>query len=172
MRDRTTPPVASPDELDPGLGNVLFDVWLVSRATTALIDGALRSSGLDADEFAVYSVLAATDGMTPTELARWMAAPTTTVSSYVKRFERRGHVRRVANPDDGRSHRIELTAAGRRAHRGAGEHFLPVLDAVNEGLGPRAVTIHRRLRDVHRVVDAVGAQRRGGADGSESGRAQ
>ena len=35
--------------LDPRLDNVLFDVWLVSRATTALVDDALAGSGLDSD---------------------------------------------------------------------------------------------------------------------------
>ena len=54
-------------ELDARLGNVPLDVWLVSRATTALINDAVKASGLNADEFAVYSVLASTDGMTPSE---------------------------------------------------------------------------------------------------------
>src|SRR4051812_46313948 len=79
--------------------NVLFDVWLVSRATFALLDTALAPSGLSADEFAIYSVLASTDAMTPTELARWMAAPPTSMSSYIKRFEARGHLIRAAHPD-------------------------------------------------------------------------
>ena len=119
MPDRTRSPSAADAtdsaELDPRLDNVLFDVWLVSRATTALLDEALRGSGLDSDEFAVYSVLASTEHMTPTELARWMSAPPTTVSSYVKRFEQRGHIVRTPNPDDGRSYRLSLTPAGRRA---------------------------------------------------------
>ncbi len=51
-------------------GNVLFDIWLVSRATIALVDEVVWPSGLDADEFGVYSVLASGDGLTPTELAR------------------------------------------------------------------------------------------------------
>ena len=143
-----------------GLGNVLFDIWLVSRAATAQIDAAVQPSGLDADEFAIYSVLAGADGMTPTELANWMAAPPTTVSSYVKRFERRGHVRRVANPDDGRSYLLELTASGRAAHRTAGELFAPVLARVTSALGPAAADTHRLLQDLHAVVgsleDAVG----------------
>lgn len=140
------------DDLVDGLDNVLFGVWLVSRATTAMLDDALRGSGLDADEFAIYSVLASGDGMTPTELARWMAAPTTTVSSSVKRFEARGHVRRLPNPDDGRSQRIALTPAGRRAHRVAGEHFGPVLEEVNAALGPEGPDTMRRLRSLRRAV--------------------
>jgi DNA-binding MarR family transcriptional regulator len=118
----------------PTDSNVLFDVWLTSRATTALLDEALAGSGLTADEFAVYSVLQG-GPCTPTELATWMSAPLTTVSSYVKRFEQRGHVRRVANPDDGRSYRLQLTRKGSRAWERAGAAFLPALAAVRRGLG-------------------------------------
>ena len=150
---RAREPVA---ELDAGLGNVLFDVWLVSRATTALLEDAVRSSGLDADEFAIYSVLASTDGITPTELAHWMAAPATTVSSYVKRFEHRGHVRRIPNLDDRRSYRVQLTARGRSAHRDAGELFQPVLSEVNRRMGRHVSDTHRRLRTLHQAVTAVG----------------
>ncbi len=92
--------------------NVLFDVWLVSRATFAVLDAALAPSGLTADEFAIYSVLTSSGSMTPSELARWMAAPLTSMSSYIKRFEGRGHITRVANPADGRSYRLQLTANG------------------------------------------------------------
>ena len=154
MRDRTTS--VNPDPvLDPRLDNVLFDVWLLSRATTALLDERLTGSGLDSDEFAIYSVLRSTEGMTPTELAHWMAAPTTTVSSYVKRFEARGHVERAPNPDDRRSYQLRLTGAGRRAHGKAADHFLPVLGAVNEKVGAQAAATHRRLRALHRAVATV-----------------
>jgi hypothetical protein len=37
---------------------LLFDIWLVSRATTGLLDAALAPVGLTADEFALHS----TDG--------------------------------------------------------------------------------------------------------------
>ncbi len=127
---RTEPPAPTTTRPDSGLANVLFDVWLVSRAATAIIDDAVRASGVDADEFAIYSVLASTPGMTPTELAHWMAAPATTVSSYVRRFERRGHVRKIPNPNDRRSYRVQLTAAGRRVHQAAGELFRPTLQEV------------------------------------------
>ena len=155
MRDRTTPDDGSSGEPGEGLDNVLFDIWLVSRATTALIDEVVRPSGLDADEFAVYSVLAAGDRMTPTELARWMAAPPTTVSSYVKRFERRGHVERVANPDDRRSYHVRLTSAGRRAHLAAGELFLPIRERVTALVGPTVPDAHRLLRLLHDTVETV-----------------
>src|SRR5918998_4852871 len=88
----------SPAEVREENVDVTFMVWLTHRATTDLVDAALAPAGLDGDEFAIYSVLTAAQGITPTELARWMAAPPTTVSSYVKRFEARGHVQREPNP--------------------------------------------------------------------------
>ena len=155
MRDRSSSVKREVPELDGRLDNVLFDVWLVSRATTALLDDVLRPSGLDSDEFAIYSVLGSSEGMTPTELAHWMSAPSTTVSSYVKRFEARGHVERTPNPDDGRSYHLRLTATGRRAHRAAGQLFLPVLHRVVELIGSQAPDAHRRLRALHRAVDTL-----------------
>ncbi len=118
MRDRTTlvnpPPYTDGWERPVGVREdgttLLLDVWLVSRSTHGLLDEALAPAGLTADEFAVYSMLRGSEeGSTPSELAGWMAAPPTTVSSYVKRFEGRGHVERVPNPDDRRSYRLRLT---------------------------------------------------------------
>ena len=142
-------------ELDPGLGNVLFDIWLVSRATTALLDEALQTSGLDADEFAIYSVLASSDGMTPSELARWMAAPPTTVSSYIKRFESRGHVRRVPKPDDRRSYNLRLTPAGQKRHQSAGTLFLPILEHINHAIGPHLTETHLHLQQLRQTIATI-----------------
>mgnify|MGYP001545213810 CR=1 FL=1 len=140
---------------DRGPSNVLFDAWLVSRSVHQLIDTTIEASGLDADEFAVYSVLASGEGLTPSELAHWMAAATTTVSSYVKRFERRGHITRVPNADDGRSYRLQLTAAGRDAHRHAGELVTPLLPHTEETLGAHAQSVHAQLLMLLQAVDAI-----------------
>ncbi|MFW2380584.1 MAG: MarR family winged helix-turn-helix transcriptional regulator [Acidimicrobiales bacterium] len=145
------------DMLDLGIGNVLFDTWLVSRAVSSLIDDVIKSTGLDADEFGIYSVLARDDGMTPSELSGWMSAPATTVSSYVKRFEKRGHVDRVPSIEDRRSYRLVLTAEGRATHRAAGELFQPTLAEVDEALGKQGPNLHLQLLELRRVIDAVAA---------------
>jgi DNA-binding MarR family transcriptional regulator len=142
--------------IDERLDNVLFNVWLVSRATTGLLDQVLRPAGLDGDEFALYSLLLADDGATPGDLARWMTAPPTTVSSYVKRLERRGHASREHHPDDGRSYRLRLTTAGRRAHAEAAALFLPTLDAVREGLGKQEGAVTDALQAVRQALFAAG----------------
>src|SRR5919112_3437329 len=135
--------------------DVTFMVWLTHRATTDLVDAALAPAGLDGDEFAIYSVLSAARAITPTELARWMAAPPTTVSSYVKRFEARGHVRREPNPADRRSYRIKLTPAGRRAYRAAAALFVPLRTRVADALGPRDEGVREALLTLRTVLDDI-----------------
>lgn len=132
--------------------DLLFLVWLISRATTDLIDTALGPSQLNADEYAIYSVLSAAGSITPTELARWMATAPTTVSSYVKRFEGRGHVSRTPNPEDRRSYHIGLTAAGRQVHRRAGALFKPVRDRVEQSLADGG-EIAEALLALHTTLD-------------------
>ena len=135
--------------------DVTFMVWLTSRATTDLLDAVLAPAGLNGDEFAIYSVLTAAPSITPTELARWMAAPPTTVSSYVKRFEARGHVQRVPNPADRRSYRIRLTPAGRRVHRAAAELFLPLRDRIADALGAEEKEVREALLTLRATLDDI-----------------
>lgn len=132
--------------------NVLFDAWLASRAATGALDAALAPSGLSADEFAIYSVLRTNESMTPTELARWMSAPPTSVTSYVKRLESRGHIERTPHPGDGRSYTIQLSTAGRAAHLAAGELFQPVLARVVRNLGDQTSTVRAGLCQLHAAL--------------------
>ena len=124
--------------------NVLFDTWLTARAAIALLDSALAGTGLDAEDFAVYSVLRQAGEISPGELARWMSAPATTVSSHVKRLVARGHVRQVPHPEDRRSYRITLTDAGQHAHTAAGRRFLSALATVEAALPGPASDVSRR----------------------------
>ena len=84
-----------------------------------------------------------------------MAAPLTTVSSYVKRFERRGHLVRERNPHDGRSFVLRLTDEGRATHAAAGARFLPVLGDVVAALGRNEPTVRRALASLRRSLDEV-----------------
>lgn len=132
-----------------------FMVWLTSRATADLLDTVLAPAGLDGDEFAIYSVLTAARAITPTELARWMAAPPTTVSSYVKRFEARGHVQREPNPADRRSYLIKLTPEGRRTHRAAVKLFTPLRTRVAAGLDGEEPQVRDALVTLRAVLDEI-----------------
>jgi DNA-binding MarR family transcriptional regulator len=107
----------------------------VGRSTVAAIEARIAGSGLAPDEFAVYCLLDIAGPLTPSALGSWMAAPPTTVSAVVKRLERRGHVARRPNPEDGRSHLLALTTEGRRARDAASAAFAPLRDRVQGELG-------------------------------------
>jgi DNA-binding MarR family transcriptional regulator len=143
---------------DDAPSNVLFDTWLTARAAIALLNSALAGAGLDAEDFAVYSVLRQAGEISPGELARWMSAPATTVSSHVKRLVARGHVRRVPHPEDRRSYRITLTDAGQYVHATASRYFLSALTNVEEVLPRPASDVQQALQDLRAAIDAA-AQR-------------
>lgn len=153
-RSRSVKSGAVPD-MDADRLNVLFGVWLASRAAMDLVDRILDSCGLNGDEFAVYSMLAAAPTITPTELALWMAAPTTTVSSLIKRLEGRGHAERELNPTDGRSYRLRLTSEGRRAHKQAATLFTPALNDVVAALASSDEDVRHTLLELRRAIDDV-----------------
>lgn len=134
---------------------LLFDVWLVGRSTTGLLDSVLEPAGIDAQTFAVLSLLRVAGPMTPTELARWMAAPPTTVSGFVRRLEAHRLVRKVPHPDDGRSYRIVLTPTGARAHREGARLFGPALERVEAGLVTPASRISTILLELRTALDAA-----------------
>ena len=152
-----------PDPDDPAAvpadENVLFALWSVGRATGELLDATLAPAGLDADEFAMYSLLLARERVTPSELARWASAPPTTVSSYVKRFEKRGHVERVPHPTDRRSYSIRLTDEGREVHRAAAVRFLPAVQAIDAALGPAVKPVLQSLQRLRAAVGVAAARR-------------
>jgi DNA-binding MarR family transcriptional regulator len=139
--------------------DTLFMQWLVGRAAQNLVDDVLRPVGLTGDELPVYSMLASDAPVTPTELARWMAAPATTVSSVVKRLESRGHAARERHPDDRRSYRIRLTPAGRHTHEAAIELFRPVSTAVESRLGADRASVEEALLRFREAIDQVREQR-------------
>lgn len=155
MRVRSTSVNPHPvDGISADGTNVLFDLWLTSRAVTGKLDVALAGTGITADEFGIYSVLTASETTTPTELARWMSAPPTTVSSFVKRLEQRGHLTRHRNPADGRSVQLRLTAAGRQTHAEATRAFAPVLAQVVDQLGTRVGAVRRSLDQLRTATEA------------------
>lgn len=136
--------------------NVVFELWQLSRAVNALLASSLGDVGMSGDEFGVYSVLAsAADGMTPSALARWMSAPPTTVSSYLRRLEGRGHLRRRPDPADGRGSLVGLTAAGRRAFGRAEDIYAPILAEVRHQLGTSEPAVLASLAALREAVDAA-----------------
>ncbi len=103
--------------------SALFDVFVLAQAVQELLVDAFAGAPLTPEEYAVYSQVLSTPRCTPTDLARELAAPLTTVSDWVRTFTARGHLAREVRVQDRRSYGVTLTAAGRRAHREANRFF-------------------------------------------------
>jgi DNA-binding MarR family transcriptional regulator len=146
--------------------SLLFELFAASQRARTLLAAAMEGAGLRPDEYAVYSTLVDGGPGTPTRMADAAGMPATTMSHYVRAMTERGHVRRVRNPEDGRSVLLTLTASGRAAHSRAAAHFeeanqrflasldLPDADVreMLRALAATAASAHDQLR-----ADALGA---------------
>ena len=108
---------------DPLGTSLLFDVFALNQAVGRLLAAAMREAPLTPAEYAVSSAIFELEAATPTALARRLGMRLTTFMDQLRIVVERGHARRVANPDDGRSYRVVLTAAGLAAHRAANLAF-------------------------------------------------
>lgn len=94
----------------------MYFLFAASQRVAALLGEALAGAPLDAAGYAFYSALRETQPTSPTDLARHLGMPVTTVLDSLGALQRRDHVARLRNPRDGRSYLVRLTDAGERVH--------------------------------------------------------
>lgn len=116
----------------------------LERLNAAVLGDAGRRHGLDASEWRVLAVLRHSgDAVSPTTLSRWIVQTSAGITATVRRLERRGHVERRGDPDDGRGRLVVLTDQGRAAY-----------DAMSGDLAARYDDAFRSL-PADRVVDLL-----------------
>jgi DNA-binding MarR family transcriptional regulator len=103
--------------------SLLFELFATEQRVRTLIERAMADAALRPDEYAVYSVLFDEGPQTPSDLARRVGMPPTTMSHFVRSLLARGHAVREVVAVDRRSYRLALTAEGLRAHAAAGRAF-------------------------------------------------
>jgi len=113
-----TPPPDEPFQL-----TTLFNAYALHRAIGGLLEATMATSPLDPSDYALYSLIRDQPDQSPTELARRMTMPLTTMSDWLATLERRGHVARARKPTDRRSHGVSLTPAGRDVQEAAMADF-------------------------------------------------
>ena len=128
--------------------SLLFDVFVLNQRLRTLLSLALAGTGMRPDEYAVYSLLFEAGPLTPSEMARQMAMPLTTVLDYVRSMNARGHVARRADAGDGRAYHLRLTQSGLTAFHAASA-------AWNAGLGGLEQSLAMPVRDVRRALHAI-----------------
>jgi DNA-binding MarR family transcriptional regulator len=132
--------------------NVLFQSYLNGQLMQSLVQRTFGAHGADAEDFGLYSALGVWGPITPTELASRIGMPPTTLSSALRRLERRGHVRRERNPNDGRSYLVELTDAGDRRWRDGWPPLRASIEQVVAQLGEEHEEVVDRLRRLERAL--------------------
>jgi DNA-binding MarR family transcriptional regulator len=125
MRNRSTV------KLTPGL---FLQPFIVTQLTGAVIEDVVAGSDVTGSEFAVTSWLNLVGQATPTELASDLGIAPTTLSAMIDRLVRKGQVRKVGHPEDGRSYVLEPTAAGKRANARNGRRFNRALEELRANL--------------------------------------
>ena len=114
-------------------GTLLLDLLVMERAVGDLLDAALGETGVRPVEYAVYSQLGK-GPLTPRELSTLLGLRPSTLTGVLRAIEQRGDTRRAVDPDDRRSYRLTLTAAGRRRLERARSRFRVALDLLHAEL--------------------------------------
>jgi DNA-binding MarR family transcriptional regulator len=142
IRNRTT--------VKPGL---LLQPFVVSQLSGALIERIVEGSEVTAAEYAVTSWLNVVGSATPGELSRQLGISPTTLSAMIDRLVRKKQLRRVRNPDDGRSYVLEPTARGKATNARNARRFRKEIEALRadlDGDPEEILAAMRRLEDALR----------------------
>lgn len=144
---------------------MFLEVFALSQAVGVLLRDAMAGGPLTPEEYAVYSVVFEEEAVTPTEMGRRLGMPKTTVVERVRVMEERGHVRRIAHPEDGRSYHLVLTASGLAAFRRSHDLFEEAYRAFVRELAGDDARAQARLEQIRTAVTAASAKREAGHAG-------
>ena len=115
-----------------------------------LADG-MADSPLTPSEYALYSHVGEVGPCPPSQIARDLRVPATTVTVWVRAMLGKGHAERRPSREDGRSYDVALTEAGIAAHAAAREAFDKCGVVVKVGFNHR---FHPALLKAREQVDA------------------
>jgi len=133
---------------------ILLDVFAANQKRERLIAEALAETDLPPEDYPLYVFIGTAGPLTPTNLARELGMPLSTLLFRVRRLERRRHVERVANPDDRRSYLVRLTPSGERLLAFARPLFRARALAVEARLGEgRVAALREALTELGDAVD-------------------
>lgn len=103
--------------------SLLFDLFVAGQLARTLLIRVMADAPLRPDQYAVFSAVVEFGPIAPTDLARRLGMPLTTLLEYTRSMEQAHQALRLPNPRDQRSYQLELTRLGRELHRQAGAVF-------------------------------------------------
>ena len=130
----------------------LNEIGIVSQLAGNALSQALGSA-LTLPQFVVLNhLLRLGGGKTPLALARAMQVTKGAMTNTLKHLDRAGFVSIVADAEDGRSKRIDITAKGRAAHAAALRSIEPELAFLNAQLSISQIEIAMPIVEQVRCV--------------------
>jgi DNA-binding MarR family transcriptional regulator len=133
---------------------VLLELHTADRLVRELVYEELFRRGLQPNLLTIVALIELHEPVTPTELTRESGVRPTTLRDMVNEMIERGHVRRVENPDDRRSHFLEVTSAGRKFVKDGFAAMREVERVLDEEMG----------ESVEQLRDSIAALRRAARD--------
>jgi DNA-binding MarR family transcriptional regulator len=140
---------------------VPYQLSVTTNAVSDLIAGKYRARyGLKIPEWRVMAVLGDAGARTQRELVGATRMDKVAVNRACKELEQRGLAARSPNASDGRSHHLELTAAGKAMHAEIMPHALAMERRLFSVLAPGELEQLKSL--LARVAEQAGALEEGG----------
>jgi DNA-binding MarR family transcriptional regulator len=118
----------------------------ISQYVGQIVDARLARVGIPGYLLALLTHVRDHAPVAPTEISRVSGAPMTTLRDNIQRLVDRGLVQREANPNDGRSYLLTLTAKGAATMRAADPALLEGYLAL-EGRLPRTLEEYEEMLD-------------------------
>ena len=138
--------------------SLLWHFFATSQRVKVLLGAAMDDAPLTPDEYAVYSLLFDLGPLPPTDLARRLGMPPTTMSHHVRALVERGHAERLRAPQDGRSFLLALTESGVQVHHASALAFEDANQRFRAALDVDEAFLRRSLGEVARAADTATAQ--------------
>jgi DNA-binding MarR family transcriptional regulator len=141
-------------ETAPRRLSLLYQLYLTSQASRALMRRAMAASDMSGEEYALFSYLYANGARTLTQAAGDIGLPITTLATLMAPAIAAGHVEKVTHPRDRRARLLRLTEAGRSRLEAA-------IPAFSAGYGALLEELEREGVDVEELYQALDGLRTG-----------
>jgi DNA-binding MarR family transcriptional regulator len=135
--------------------SVILELHSADRLVRTLMLEEMARLGLQPSLFAILALIGLHQPVTPTDLAVESGVRPTTMRDLVNEMVAAGHVRRVANLADRRSHFLELTPEGERFARSASRAVDNVERELERRLGTPVEGLREPLRRLRHAARAA-----------------
>ncbi len=150
--------------------HLFLDVYRLIELTGAIVDRQLREVGIPAYLFGLFSEIRRRAPVTPSQISQRTGIAMTTLRDNIQRLVDRGLIRRIPNPDDGRSYLVEVTEKGEVLARAADPALLAAYEVLERRLQRPRVEYEQALEELREALAATLGELDGPAGGAHAAR--